>query len=191
MKKSIGVFILLAIGYCSNAYAQDKIQVPRGKAILIDGKFSAGEWQDAAEKTVSDSVKLYVKTSEHYVFICVRLMAENSFFVDLYLSTSNKEIHNLHASAKLGERLLKENDYPEWQWWNNRDWSANVSRVLSFDERKFLPDEVKEFQISRERFKGNQWLTMFEIYTGGTAKAFPTNTTNKKTENWLLLEFKK
>ncbi len=191
MKKCRIIFILLALGLCSNSYAQDRMQVPRGKAILIDGKFSASEWQDAAEKTVSDSVKLYVKTSEQYVYICVRLMKEDFFAVDMYLSTSNKEIQNLHASAKLGERLLKGNDFPEWLWWNNRDWSANVSRVLTFEEKKFLPDEVKEFQISRERFKGNQWLMMFEIHTSDSTKAFPTNTTNKKTENWLLLEFKK
>jgi hypothetical protein len=190
MKRYISVFALLTVALCANSYAQDRVRVPRGKAILIDGKFSTGEWQDSEEIAISDTAKLYFKASEQYVYICVRLMTANNFGVDVYVSDTTKEIHNLHVSAKLGERQLKDNDYPEWQWWTNRDWAANVSRILSFEERTFLPDEVKELQISRQRFKGKQWLTMFEIQTRDNTKAFPTKATNKKTENWLILEFK-
>jgi hypothetical protein len=191
MKIYICICALLAIVLCASSQAQDKVRVPRGKAILIDGKFSPGEWQDSAELAISDAARLYFKTSDEYVYICVRLMKPINFGLDMYVSDSTKEIHNLHASAKLGERQLKDNNYPDWQWWTNRDWTANVSRVNSFEERTFLPDEVKELQISKQRFKGKQWLTMFEIQTRDNTKAFPIKATNKKTENWLLLEFNK
>jgi hypothetical protein len=190
MKRYICICALLAIVLCASSQAQNKVRVPRGKAILIDGKFSPDEWKDSAEIVLSDSVKLYVKTSDQYIYLCVRLMTAKNFGLDMYVSDSTKEIHNLHASAKLGERQLKDNDYPEWQWWTNRDWAANVSRVNSFEERTFLPDEVKELQISKQRFKGKQWLTMFEIQTRDNTKGFPAKASNKKTENWLLLEFK-
>jgi hypothetical protein len=190
MNKFICPLVLLATGLCGTLQAQDKVQVPRGKAILIDGKFSPDEWRDSAEIGLSDAVKLYVKASEQYVYVCVRLVKEKNFGVDMYLSDSTKEIHNLHVSAKLGERLLANKQYPDWQWWNNRDWAANVSRVLSFDEKKFLPDEVKELQISRHRFKGRQWLTMFEIHASDGSQSFPAKAANTQTANWLLFEFK-
>jgi hypothetical protein len=190
MKKSICLFVLLMTLLCATAQAQESVRVPRGKAILIDGKFSPGEWQDSTEVALSDSVKLYVKASEQYAYVCVRLVKEKNFGVDMYLADSTKEIHNLHVSAKLGERLLKNNAYPEWQWWNNRDWAANVSRVFSFDERKFLPDEVKEMQISRHRFKGKQWLAMFEIHASDGSQSFPAKAVNNQSTNWLRLEFK-
>lgn len=190
MKRPITIFALLAIGLCGISQAQEKVRVPRGNGILIDGKFSPGEWQGSAEMALSDSVRLYVKASRHYVYIAVKPLQAARFGIDLYLSDAGRELHNLHVSAKLGERLLKANEYPDWQWWNNREWTANVSRVVSFEERTFLPDEVKELQISRQRFKGKQWLTMLEIHTGEGSKGFPAKATNKKTDNWLLLEFK-
>jgi hypothetical protein len=190
MKSSILIFMMLIIGLCGTAQSQNRVRVPRGKAILLDGKFSPGEWQDSAEIVLSGSVKLYVKSSQHYLFLCVRPAKEHQFGVDLYLSDSSREIHNLHVSAKLGERTLKATEFPEWQWWNNRQWSGNVSRVVSFDEKTFLPDEVKELQISRHRFSGNQWLVMLEMHTAEGSQSFPAKATSKKAGNWLLLTFK-
>jgi hypothetical protein len=39
MKRFVSIFALLIVVLYGNTYAQDRVRVPRGKAILIDGKF--------------------------------------------------------------------------------------------------------------------------------------------------------
>jgi hypothetical protein len=69
----------------------------------------------------------------------------------LYIASEDGSIHDLHASAKLGERELQGGKWPgDWRnWWNNRGWVANVSQVESFEKRAFVLANVREYQIER------------------------------------------
>jgi hypothetical protein len=185
--------ILAALVASGFIFATDPpIKVPAGKPVMIDGHFSAKEWDDAAEKAMSHSIRLYFKQAGEFVFICVRLPEGRSGFTDLYLATPDGPAVNVHASAKLGERVLRENNWPEWRWWNNADWVANVSRVNSFEKRTFLPEDVREFQIRRSRFPAKEWLAMFEVSVaaGGGFKTvtFPEGASNKDKATWVRLE---
>jgi hypothetical protein len=100
---------------------------------------------------------------------------------------------NLHASAKLGERVLQGATWSPWTWWNNVEWVANVSRVESFQARTFLPEEVRTFQIRHSRF-GGQWWRVFFVLTslrveGQETIAFPSQANDLDTDHWLTLRF--
>ncbi|MEW6732456.1 MAG: hypothetical protein AB1489_14095 [Acidobacteriota bacterium] len=195
MKQIFLLITLLLIFMGSDIQAQT-LKVPFGKPIMLDGKFSQDEWKDALEKPISDNVKLYFKQSDEYLLICVRMPTRITGVVDLYVSPSNKSIINLHASAKLGERLLENGVWPEWKWWNNVDWVANVARVESFQKTEFLPEDVKEIQIRRAKFSATAWQMMFEIslIAGQNIDKkilFPTSTSNVKSANWLTIDLSK
>lgn len=174
-----------------------RVRVPHSaSAVMIDGVLSTNEWQNAARVEVPGVANLYFQQSTEFVYIAVEYTSGPSGIVDLYLSPTEGEIYDLHASAKLGERQLHLNAYSDWAWWNNRDWIANVSRVESFEKRTFLPAPVHEYQIRRARFPSVTWRLRFELTTM-TANSevqaitiFPQATTDKSTAGWLVLDLK-
>lgn len=170
------------------------IRVPQtSSAVMIDGVFSEGEWQHAVSVDVPDIARLYFQRSGEFVYIAVQYTNLPSGIVDLYLSPPEGEIFDLHASAKLGERQLRGNTFPDWSWWNNHDWTANTSHVDSFEKRTFLPAPIREYQIRQSRFGSKPWRVRFELTAMGANNEtqahaiFPHGTTDTSTAGWLQL----
>lgn len=188
---------LLLIWMLGAAPADLRVHVPRtSSAVLIDGNFSPGEWDKAASLEVPNTARLYFQQSADFVYIAIQYTNAPSGIVDLYLSQAEGEIFDLHASAKLGERQLHGNAFPEWTWWNNRDWIANPSHVDSFEKRTFLPSPIREYQIRRSRFPSDVWRLRLELtamtanHEVGRAVVFPPKTDDKSTQGWLELDLK-
>ncbi len=190
MKRRILFLIGLVFFITSIASAQDVIKVPSGKPVLIDGKCKTEEWKDAAELSMSKDYRLFLKKTDDYVFVCVAPLTESNLMVDLYLSAADKKLYTLHASAKLGERVLEGDKWKEWtndwDWWNVDGWWANTLKPDSFEKRSFLPSQAIEFQISRKRFGGKSWRVMFDIISSGSL-IFPSNANNLMSDAWLEL----
>lgn len=161
--------------------------------VMIDGVLSKGEWQTAKLINVPGVANLYFQESAEFLYIAIEYTSAPSGMVDLYLSPEKGEIHDFHASAKLGERTLRENSDSGWVWWNNNGWIANVSRVDLFEQRTFMPTRVREYQIRRTRFPSSTWRVRFELTTMSTKNetqpvtVFPQNTTGRSTAGWLEL----
>jgi len=191
MKRRNLFLIWLVFFITSTASAQDVIKVPSGKPVLIDGKCKTEEWKDAAELSISKDYRLLLKKTDDYVFVCVARLTESNLMADLYLSAADKKLYTLHASAKLGERVLESDKWKEWtsdwDWWNVEDWWANTLKPDSFEKRSFLLSQAIEFQISRKRFGGKSWRVMFDIISNGSF-IFPINANNLKSETWLELK---
>ena len=182
-------FTLLTI---SKAETRHVIRVPKGRSILVDGKVSSSEWTDAAKTELGEGAQLLAKEHDDYVLLAVIFPKNSSGFVDLFIAPDGSKTFDLHASAKLGERdTLTPDKWPEWKWWNNREWSANVSRVESFDEKKFLAENVREFQIKRTRFPGKEWRVrlILSIDRGQSYSELPLPeaTPGTGSEQWLTL----
>ncbi len=190
MKTRILLLFLLQFLIAISALAQETVKVPDGKSFLIDGKCKTEEWKDAAELTMPADYKLTFKKTNDYVFICVASSQASNFMVDLYLSAADGKLYTLHASAKLGERMLEGNKWKEWttdwNWWDIDNWWANTLRPDSFEKRTFLPHKAIEFQISRQRFGGKQWRVMFDIISNGSL-LFPSSADKLKKDMWLKL----
>lgn len=193
LRTLIAPLLFLSISLVATA-SDLRVLVPHtASAVMIDGMLSKGEWQNAKRVEVPSVATLYFQQSAEFVYIAVEYKNSPSGIVDLYLSPAEGEIYDFHASAKLGERKLHVNAYSDWAWWNNRDWTANVSRVESFERRTFLSTPVREYQIRRARFPSVTWRLRFELTAmsaNNEAQAitiFPQATADKSTAGWLVL----
>lgn len=193
MKTRILFFLLLQSFIVLSVSAQGVVKVPDGQPVLIDGKCKSEEWKDATELIMPKDYKLFFKKTNDYVFICVASPQESNFMVDLYLSAADAKLYTLHASAKLGERMLEGDKWKEWtddgNWWDVDGWWANALRPVSFQKQTFLPNKAIEYQISRKRFTGQQWRVMFDINSGDSL-IFPNNANSMKGETWLKLNLR-
>lgn len=192
--ETLAVFAAGSLICASAAGAPRTLTVPQGNhAVMIDGKMDPGEWDDAAEFPLGDVARIYVKQSGDYVWMAVELIKGSYFALDFYLQPADGVRYDLHSSAKLGERRQQGRAWPaDWTWWNNDGWVANWSRVQSFEQRTFLPQRVREYQISRRRFAGKAWRVMFELLVPGKPEwhtlSFPTDATDTSPKRWLVLE---
>jgi hypothetical protein len=171
----------------------DAIHVPFGNYVMIDGHFKPMEWCDAARQTIPDVADIFFSQTGEFIFICIHFLQGRFGIVDVYLAEDDASPVNLHASAKLGERVLQGATWSSWDWWNNVDWIANVSRVVSFQDRTFLPEDVRVFQIRRSRFSGEQWQVFFRLTClndeNQEVVAFPPQASDLDTNRWLSLRF--
>ena len=162
------------------------IAIPKGKHVLVDGKLGPSEWADARRIAASDSVTLYLKRDVSYLYVAVEPKG-GAFSVDLYFDRGQGVILDLHGSAKLGEREGSFGKWPEWEWWNNRGWAANVVRVANFEPRDFLVDEVKEYQIEITRLGVRRFWLSADVQTGDKIRAVPSDGTERYGRRWLEL----
>lgn len=176
----------------SASLSAQSLTVTPGKPIMLDGKIVSEEWADAKTVQLGDFARLYVKQNNSDVLLAIEYLEADTFTVDVFLSQGDGKLYDLHSSAKLGERTLKNGRWSdEWTWWNNDRWVATVSRVDSWEKRTFLNQTVREFQISRSRFPGKQWKVSFEFMTQAqpawTTTRFPAEAANASDKNWLTL----
>ncbi len=181
----------LVIAPCGAMLAKGRvvadISVPRGTHVLIDGKLGLGEWADARRVAASDSTVIYLKRDAKYLYVAVR-PAAGAFGVDLYFDRGDPgAILDLHASAKLGEREGTFGQWPEWSWWNNRSWAANVVRVATFEPREFLTDEVKEYQIDLRRLRARHVWFSADVQKEEQTRSVPSQGTERYGRHWLGL----
>ncbi|MEW6130249.1 MAG: hypothetical protein AB1757_24655 [Acidobacteriota bacterium] len=173
----------------TNANKPEPVKIPRGTHVLVDGKISAGEWADARRVVASDFAVIYVKRDVKYLYIALDTTT-GVLGVDLYLDNrDNQSVLNLHASAKLGEREAEFGKWQDWVWWNNQGWAANVVRVDSFEPRKFLRDQSKEFQIELSRLKSQRFWLCADMYAGNESRSLPIQGSERYGRQWLELRF--
>ncbi|UXI68790.1 hypothetical protein [Tahibacter amnicola] len=122
------------------------------------------------------------------VALCLHYTPPKSYGVDLFLAADDGVIHNLHASAMLGERTVTDDAAPTWTWWNHHDWSASVARVTDFRTLTFAPAEATEFHIRRQRFPGRHWRLRLDVHTREPGIVFPAGTAATHTGGWLELK---
>jgi hypothetical protein len=128
---------------------ENAFNIPRGTAVMIDGKLSPGEWSDAMQVVLTNSVTLHIKRHGQFLLLAIAFPRGKFGFTDLIVNTKL----DLHTSAKLGERERSSSGtWPKWKWWNNDRWTANVARVEDFTGPKLLPENVREYQIDLGRF---------------------------------------
>jgi hypothetical protein len=169
--------------------APNTVRVPKGRLVLLDGRLGPGEWRDARKISVSSSVSLYVKQDDQYLYFAVEPKEPMLFGVNLYFNTVDPQRYlNLHASAKLGERLGHAGEWPEWVWWNNEGWAANVGRFNTFEGQRFLPDTAKELQISRSKLGKSRLLMRLDVETTSPLQEMPTQGIERDGKHWLELE---
>jgi hypothetical protein len=107
---SLTVILLLGSGFFStSADAMEQSQglprvitVPEVRAgkIDIDGFFAKGEWDSAAVFRLSENIRIYMLANSGYLYVGFNYMKPCvDTFSELYLTISEKEFINFHASG--------------------------------------------------------------------------------------------
>lgn len=178
-----------------------------GVPVMIDGVFSEGEWDDALMVDASEAVKLYLKQEKGHLFIGVRCIRLITPIVDLFIQPTGREIHQLHASAQIGERVLggSAEEDPPWVWGHSPDWYANEVRWNRAQEERLIAEGVSEgeaqsranfpydgfeFQVRASKFESSEWRIRIEVPSAPDYDApfvFPPETVRRSTDGWLIL----
>lgn len=213
------LFLMLGCGqtdeYTQTFNPSAEIAVPDGNGlpVLIDGIFSEGEWDDALQVSVTDTVKLYFKKFGGHLFISIPCKNMTTPVADLFFAPDDSIIYQLHVSAQLAEKRLNPNapdeDEPRFRggftegWYANEfRWDVQKQRHLidseGIDEgealaRAMYPTDGIEFQILQSKFGVDRLKFRAEVawapdYDSPTV--FPENTERKKIDNWTTLVLK-
>jgi hypothetical protein len=197
------VLLLLSPGI----QAQEVARVPEtdGPPVLLDGTFSPGEWADAVSIDAG-VVGLFLKQEKGHVLLGVRCRGLTSPVVDLYVEPLGGEIHQLHASAQLGERTVPSDgsEPPPFTWGRSPFWYANEVRWDEGRRRQLINEGMEageaqmetlfpydgfEFQIRRDKFGAAQWRVRLEVWSaGGNTLVFPAGTRPGDATGWLVLD---
>jgi hypothetical protein len=164
---ALAVSLFLLGAPAQTTVASDSVTVPTGQHVLLDGRVEDAEWADAKVVLIAPGFRLLLKHDSAYLYVAVLPPQSRLFGVNLYLAPSDTILPylNLHASARLGERTGIRTAWPEWRWWNNTRWSANVTRFNGFEGERFLPDAAKEFQIALTRLPGSTFRLSIDLET--------------------------
>jgi hypothetical protein len=164
-----------------------EVTVPTGTAVLPDGRMEPAEWDDAAALPLGEHAVARIKRDGEYLYVGVQPGTSQQYGIDLYFDDGRPTILNLHASASLGERDGSGEKWPEWSWWNNREWIANVARVETWEPRTFLRDEAKEFQVRLSRFRNASIGFGLDVATREGALMLPAGEAGAHGRTWIRL----
>ena len=186
MKKLFAaVFVLLVMVTVIMAQHKDipVIQVPEGqcKPVLLDGIMTPAEWDDALKVKIHERIDLLVKVNAGHLFLGLKFEDAAGVIVDLWLTSDDKTVYQMHSSGRLSEGVFKlpvKEGPAELSMGHTTDWDANEikSHQKKKDEwvaagrpggmeayRKVLyPSDGKEFQIMLSKFSSNTLKLRFK-----------------------------
>lgn len=189
----------------ADASASETIAISKThKAPLFDGRCSKDEWQAATKIELPAQVSVYLMHDKDSLFVCAKGKAEDYTVVDLYIAHAETgHLHNLHASAQLGERLLTDKEWSESEYWNLEDWGGFWVPYAGNEETddgmrtKFLEGSHREIQVLRKKFAGNTWKMMIGVsavnHEGkyGAEFFYPESAVDNDESTWGKFSFSK
>jgi len=173
------------------------------KAPLFDGRCDEDEWKSAKKFELPAQTFIYLMHDKHSLYVCAKGKAEDYAVIDIYVKHAKTGyLHNLHASAQLGERIFKGKQWSKSERWNLKDWSGfwvpYAGRVEAEDglRPKFLKGSHREMQILRKKFPSDTWNMMISIsgvYQGKDSSAFsyPEKAVDTDGSTWAKFSFSK
>jgi hypothetical protein len=215
----ISLFAILLLSGCSqtneippptNPSAEIAIPLGKGLPVLVDGIFQEGEWDDALQVQVSDTVKLFFKKFKGHLYISIPCKNMTVPSIDLFFAPNDSVIYQFHVSAQLAEKRLDPNDsdkddpwfiggFTEGWYANEFRWDVQMERHLMESEgidrgeavaRAMYPTDAIEFQILQSKFGVDHVKFRAEVARApdyDTPTVFPAGTTRKNLENWTTL----
>ncbi|MDX1538729.1 hypothetical protein [Arsukibacterium sp.] len=174
------------------------------KTPLFDGRCDNDEWKSATKIDLAAEISVYLMHTSDSLFVCAKGKPEDYTVIDIYIENAETgQLHNLHASAQLGERLLKNKEWSASEFWDLKDWGgfwvpyAGNEDTENGTRTKFLEGSHREIQILRRKFLGNSWNMMIgvsAVYHEGEYGAeffYPDGAMDTDVSTWRRFAFSK
>ncbi|WP_100658539.1 hypothetical protein [Alteromonas flava] len=136
------------------------------------------------------------------LYVCAKGKEEDYTVIDIYIeNTETGNLHNLHASAQLAERITAGQKWGESVFWDLRDWGgfwvpfAGTEDTDNGPRTKFLKGSHREIQILRSKFPEKNWNMMISIsgvhQAGeyGATFSFPNDAIDTDRSTWTQFQF--
>ena len=171
------------------------------KAPLFDGRCDKDEWKSATKFELPAQASVYLMHDKYSLYVCAKGKAEDYTVIDIYIENSETgHLHNLHASAQLGERLFKGKEWSKPDRWNLKDWSGFWVPYAGIDDSedgkrpKFLKGSHREMQVLRKKFVGETWNIMVSVSSiyneeGFTTFSYPEKAVDIDKSTWAKFSF--
>ena len=181
--------------------------VPQGKGqqVVIDGKFSKGEWEDAVSFPVAAGFDLHVKADSQALYIGLKSAAPSAVIgCEIRYTENDKDVRLLHVSARLAEGL---SGFPARGKFEigNTGWESNLivenqakltawqaaGRPIEQYREVVEKGDGKEFRISRKILTGNRikftigWMEL--AADGRKTFNYPEDASFQNADNWVEL----
>lgn len=174
---------------------------PTVESPLFDGRCGDDEWRAATRIDLPAQASIRLMHDGGSLYVCAQGKAEDYVVIDLYIEhASTGHLHNLHASAQLGERLLTDEAWSESEFWALEGWSGFWVPYAGNEETengirpRFLRGSHREIQVLRTKFAGTTWRMMIgvsAIHEDGESRGFvyPENAVDTDASTWLDFRF--
>jgi len=189
-----------------SAPSLESIAVPvgNGKPVLLDGLFAPGEWDDALSVAIHDRIKLLLKVNSGHLFLGLKYEDASGVITDLWLTSDDKTVYQMHSSGQLGEGVLSlpfADKTSEILIGYTKDWDANeiksdskkkaewqaAGRPKEGYRQTLFPSNGKEYQIVLSKFGGRRLKMRLMSGDPKGLVIFPDKTDLKSTDDWLEL----
>lgn len=169
MPTLLPIAILLLAATSGNA--TESITISRVDRVpLLDGRCAADEWHAATLIELQAKASVYLMHDTESLYVCAKGKPEDYTVIDLYIERAKTgSLHNLHASAQLGERTLTGNQWADFEWWQITDWGgfwvpyAGEEETEDGTRTRFLKGSGRELRILRRKFEGDAWTMMIRL----------------------------
>ncbi len=193
----------ILVPFTANTYATESTTINfTNKTPLFDGHCKQNEWHGATKLQLPAQITLYLMHNKDSLFVCATGKDKDYTVIDLYIEDKKTgHLHNLHASAQLGERILVDKAWSESVFWNNKDWGgfwvpyAGEEKTDNGTRTLFLAGSDREIQVLRNKFTGNTWTMMIGIsavYQQGKYGAkffYPSKANDSDKSTWAKFSF--
>jgi len=176
--------VLTAVG--STAVRTQTFSVGTGEAVLLNGFFTEGEWEGASQLVLRDSVRLYAKQDENYLYIGIQTLQSTHTGLDFYMAAGPDRELLFHVSSAFADAVFENGSWSEWIWEQNRWWAANkIGTYYEEKNRRSSQPEGFEFQIDKAKIRWD--LVYLAFHLKRPEYMIPSSQDREAFRNWIRL----
>ena len=149
--------------------------------VNLDGNLDPAEWQSSASIGMGEGYKLLVRADGPDVALAVQYPRPAVTSVDLFVETPSGS-RDLHASARIGQRVHSPEGWSEWLWEQHSGWDGHVT-ARDPVTRRYVAQSGREFRISRSLLPAGA-MRIRVVVSADTRLTWPARSSEEAPATW-------